>query len=41
MYIITQMSAELLAAIRDVLKAKVTALAEDNWMFGSEEQPRG
>ncbi|KND93884.1 hypothetical protein TOPH_01698 [Tolypocladium ophioglossoides CBS 100239] len=32
---------ELLEAVRADLRAKVTALAEDNWMFESEEQTRG
>ncbi|KAF4980860.1 hypothetical protein FZEAL_3234 [Fusarium zealandicum] len=32
---------ELLEAVRASLRAKVAALAEDNWMFDSEEQPRG
>ncbi|KAH7166070.1 hypothetical protein EDB81DRAFT_273062 [Dactylonectria macrodidyma] len=32
---------ELLEAVRASLRAKVAALAEDNWMFEPEEQPRG
>jgi hypothetical protein len=33
--------AELLEAVKTSLRAKVAALAEDNWMFEPEEQPRG
>ncbi|KAJ6788699.1 hypothetical protein PWT90_02421 [Aphanocladium album] len=32
---------ELLEAVRASLRAKVDALAEDNWMFEPEEPPRG
>ncbi|POR37048.1 Uncharacterized protein TPAR_02751 [Tolypocladium paradoxum] len=32
---------ELLEAVRADLRAKVNALAEDNWMFEPEEQTRG
>ncbi|PNY28397.1 Uncharacterized protein TCAP_01685 [Tolypocladium capitatum] len=32
---------ELLEAVRAGLRAKVIALAEDNWMFEPEEQARG
>ncbi|KAH7264105.1 hypothetical protein FSOLCH5_010378 [Fusarium solani] len=32
---------ELLEAVKTSLRAKVAALAEDNWMFEPEEQPRG
>lgn len=32
---------ELLEAVRADLRAKVSALAEDNWMFEPEEQTRG
>ncbi|KOS18687.1 hypothetical protein ESCO_000410 [Escovopsis weberi] len=32
---------ELLEAVRASLRAKVAALAEDNWMFEPEEQNRG
>ncbi|KAH6892188.1 hypothetical protein B0T10DRAFT_287783 [Thelonectria olida] len=32
---------ELLDAVKASLRAKVAALAEDNWMFEPEEQPRG
>ncbi|OAA72464.1 hypothetical protein ISF_01537 [Cordyceps fumosorosea ARSEF 2679] len=32
---------ELLEAVRASLRAKVDALAEDNWMFEPEEQPQG
>ena len=31
---------ELLEAVRASLRAKVSALAEDNWMFEPEEQTR-
>lgn len=31
---------ELLEAVRASLRAKVTALAEDNWMFEAEDQVR-
>lgn len=34
-------ASELLEAVRASLRAKVAALAEDNWMFEPEEQPRG
>jgi hypothetical protein len=30
----------LLEAVRESNRAKVNALAEDNWMFEPEEQPR-
>ncbi|KAM0435259.1 hypothetical protein ACHAPT_003353 [Fusarium lateritium] len=32
---------ELLEAVKTSLRAKVAALADDNWMFGPEEQLRG
>jgi len=31
---------ELLEAVRASLRAKVSALADDNWMFEREELPR-
>ncbi|KAK7735613.1 hypothetical protein SLS53_007353 [Cytospora paraplurivora] len=31
---------ELLEAVRASLRAKVAALAEDNWMYEKEDQPR-
>jgi len=31
--------AELLEAVRTSLRAKVAALAEDNWMYEAEEEP--
>ncbi len=31
---------ELLEAVRASLRAKVAALAEDNWMYEREELPR-
>jgi len=31
--------AELLEAVRASLRAKVAALAEDNWMYEREEEP--
>ena len=30
---------ELLEAVRTSLRAKVTALAEDNWMYEAEDEP--
>ena len=33
------MVAELLEAVRASLRAKVVALAEDNWMYEAEEEP--
>jgi hypothetical protein len=33
------MIAELLEAVRASLRAKVAALAEDNWMYEREEEP--
>lgn len=37
----TNITLELLEAVRASLRAKVAALTEDNWMFEPEEQPRG
>jgi hypothetical protein len=34
-------TSELVEAVRASLRAKVAALAEDNWMFEPEEQSRG
>ena len=33
------MNLELLEAVRASLRAKVAALAEDNWMYEAEEEP--
>ncbi len=41
LHIIAYTSIELLDAVRSSLRTKVDALADDNWMFEPEEQPRG